>query len=368
MQAATGILEIDLTAIVENYRKLSAIAPGTELAPAVKADAYGLGAAAVAPALAAAGARGFFVAQLAEALALRPLLPEARLFVLNGPLPGEERDFVAERLLPVLNSLEQIRLWQAAARAAGRPLPAALHLDSGITRLGLPVGEVRRLAEEPERLAGLDLALVMTHLACADLPAHPLNEQQLSRFLAAVESLPDAARRAPRSIANSSGLFLRPAFHGDLARPGYALYGGNPVPGRPNPMRPVVRLLARVLQLRCVDSPECVGYGASHRVQGPTRLATLAIGYADGFSRALSNRGHLLVAGHPVAIVGRVSMDLTVVDVTALDPALLEAGGFVEVLGDGQGIDAVAEAAGTIGYEVLTALGRRYARSYRGQA
>lgn len=365
MQAATAILEIDLEALVENYRRLAAVAAGAHLAPAVKADAYGLGAAAVAPTLAAAGAESFFVAHLGEALALRPLLPTARFFVLNGPLPGEERDFLALNLVPVLNSLAQLELWQAAARAAGRPLPGALHLDSGMSRLGLPAGEVARLAAEPERLEGIELALVMTHLACAELTDHPMNRQQLQRFRHDLARLPEAARRAPRSLANSSGLFLGKDFHGDLARPGYALYGGNPTPRRANPMRPVVRLMARILQLRCVDSPECVGYGASHRVQGPTRLATLAIGYADGFSRALSNRGHLRVAGRPVAIVGRVSMDVTVVDVTSLDPALVEPGRFVEVLGESQGIDELAEAAGTVGYELLTSLGRRFARNYR---
>ncbi len=364
MLSPTGVLEIDLAAVADNYRRLCAEAPGCRLAPAVKADAYGLGAAEVAPALWATGARRFFVAHLGEALTLRPLLPEAELCVLNGVQAGEERDFVAGGLLPVLNSLGQIALWQGAARAAGRPLPALLHLDSGMSRLGLPDDEVARLAAAPERLEGIALQLVMSHLACAEDLAGPMNEQQRRHFLALAERLPPAARQAPRSLANSSGLFLGPAFRFDWGRPGYALYGGNPTPGQANPMRPAVALKLRVLQLRRVDSPMTVGYGASHRVGGPTRLATLAGGYADGIFRALSNRARVFWKGQALPIVGRVSMDLTVVDVTALPPDAVVAGDYLELLGPAQGVDELAAAAGTIGYELLTQLGRRYRRSY----
>ena len=365
MQAATGLLEVDLQALADNYRSLCALAPGCRLAPAVKADGYGLGAAEVAPALWAAGARRFFVAYLEEALALRPLLPDAELCVLGGPQPGEERDYLAQGLLPVLNGLEQLALWQGAAAAAGRPLPALLHLDSGLCRLGLSAAEVARLAAEPERLAGVELRLVMSHLACAEEAAHPSNEEQRRRFAALADALPGAAARAPRSLANSSGLFLGEGYRFDWGRPGYALYGGNPTPERPNPMRPVASLKLRVLQLRRVDSPSAVGYGATHRVGGPTRLATVAGGYADGLSRSLSNRGRLFWNRQAVPIVGRVSMDLTVVDVTALPADALAVGDFLELLGEHQGVDDLAAAAGTIGYEVLTQLGRRYARRYR---
>ncbi len=361
MRTAPAILEIDLAAIAANYRLLVARAAGAEVAPAVKADAYGLGAARVAPVLAAAGARTFCVAQLDEALALRPLLPDARLQVLNGCLPGEERDFVAAGLVPVLNSLEQVRLWQAAARAAGRRLPAVLHVDTGISRLGLPPEELALLRQDGAALADLQLETVMSHLACSDELAHPLNAQQRERFLAASRLFPGV----PRSLAASAGIFLGGDYLFDQVRPGYALYGGNPTVGV-NPMRPVVTLRARILQVRRVDSPTTVGYGASHRVGGPTRLATLGLGYADGFFRALSNRGRLYLDGVPLPIVGRVSMDLTVVDVSALPEAKALPGTLLDVLGPAQDIDALAADAGTIGYELLTQLGRRYQRHYAG--
>lgn len=361
MRTPAAILEIDLPAIAANYRQLCQRAAGARVAPAVKADAYGLGAAQVAPALAAAGATTFCVAQLEEALALRPLLPGARLQVLNGCLPGEERDFVAESLVPVLNSLEQIAIWQAAARAAGRALPAVLHLDTGMSRLGLAPEELALLLAEPGRLAGLQLETVMSHLACGDEPGHPLNDRQRTDFLAAAGHFPGVAR----SLSASAGIFLGPDWHFEEVRPGYALYGGNPGPGA-NPMRPVVSLKARILQVRRVDSPTSVGYGASHRVGGPTRLATLGLGYADGFHRALSNRGRLFLDGVPLPIVGRVSMDLTVVDVTALPEAKAVPGALLDVLGPDQDIDALARDAGTIGYELLTDFGRRYQRRYGG--
>jgi alanine racemase len=368
MQAPTGILEIDLDALAGNYRRLTEVAAGAEVAPAVKADAYGLGLEPVARTLAAAGARRFFVASLTEGLALRRLLPDAACLVLNGPLPGEERDYIAERLVPVLNTLEQVALWTAAARAAGRPLPAALHLDSGINRLGLTPAESARLAAEPGLLEGLAVELVMSHLACSDDAAHAGNAAQLQAFRRAADALPGPVARAPRSLAASCGIFLGEPYRLQLVRPGYALYGGNPTPGRPNPMRPVVRLQARVLQSRRVDPPAGVGYGATHRVERPARLVTLAIGYADGLFRALSNRGRLVIDGQALPIVGRISMDLTVVDASALPAERLPPGGFAEILGPGQDIDALAAAAGTVGYEVLTALGRRHRRVYRGSA
>jgi len=366
MQAPTGILEIDLDALAWNYGRLTEAAAGAEVAPAVKADAYGLGLEPVVRTLAAAGARRFFVANLAEGLALRRLLPDVVCFVLNGPLPGEERDYVAERLTPVLNTLEQVALWSAAADAAGRPLPAVLHLDSGINRLGLTPAESRRLGAEPELLQGIAVDLVMSHLACSDEPAHDGNATQRETFRNLADGLAPVVAAAPRSLAASSGIFLGAGYRLALVRPGYALYGGNPTPGRPNPMRPVVSLRARVLQSRRVDPPAGVGYGATHRVERPAQLVTLAIGYADGLFRTLSNRGRLVIDGQALPIVGRISMDLTVVDASALPAERLPPGGFAEILGPGQDIDALAAAAGTIGYEVLTQLGRRHRRVYRG--
>jgi alanine racemase len=329
----------------------------------VKADAYGLGAAPVARALAAAGCRHVFVAHLAEGIAVRRAVgPGPMVAVLNGFAPGADED---AGLVPVLNGLPDVEAHAAAAaRRAGRPAPAILHLDTGMARLGLDAAEQDRLAEDPGPLAGLDLRFVMTHLACADEPDHPLNAAQGRRFAAACARL---APGVPRSLANSSGIFLGPGFGSDLARPGCALYGVNPTPGRPNPMRQVARLDAPILQVREVPPGTPAGYGAAWVAQRPTRIATLPVGYADGFPRALSGRGAIgLLDGAPVPLVGRVSMDLTTFDVTGLPAA--RPGALVTLMGEAPGTtpDDLAARAGTIGYEILTSLGARYRRAYRG--
>ncbi len=358
---AYAVLDIDLDALVGNWRSLRDRLPqGAICAGVVKADAYGLGMAKVAAALAAAGCRLFFVAQLGEAVALRHLLPDAEIAVLNGLLPGEAAAFAAHRLIPVLNDLGQIAAW----RGTGGGLPAIIHVDTGMARLGLPPGELARLAADPSLLAGLSLRAVMSHLACADEPSHPHNARQLAAFGAARAELP----AAPASLANSSGIFLGPAYHFDIARPGAAVYGVNPLPGRPNPMAQVVRLKGKILQTRDIDRGEFVGYGSTHRREGPGRIATVAVGYADGWLRSLSNRGSVAIAGQRVPLAGRISMDLMTIDVTALDPQAASPGNFAELIGPGHDIDAVAAEAGTIGYEILTALGSRYRRVYRGGA
>ena len=357
---AGAVLEIDLAAVRENYRRLSARLAPAACAAVVKADAYGLGAARVAPALAEAGADTFFVAKLDEAITLRGVL-SGTIYVLNGLAPGTEDDFLAHGLRPVLNSLDEIARWSRAAAARDRRLEAALHLDTGMNRLGLPAAELARLAAEPERLGGISTALVMSHLACAEARGNPMNEDQRRAFELARGGLP----QAPASLANSSGIFLGAGYHFDLARPGVALYGVNPLPGDINPMRQVVSLKAKILQVREIDAPQTVGYGASHRVAGPTRVATIGVGYADGYLRALSNRGSAYVGGREVAVVGRVSMDLITLDVTSVPPERAQPGAVVDLLDPETGLDGLAETAGTIGYEMLTALGRRYHRDYR---
>jgi alanine racemase len=360
-----AVLTVDLHAIAANWRDLAerhASAGGGAVAGVVKADAYGLGAVPVARALAAAGCRHFFVAHLAEGIALRAALsPGPMVAVLNGFRPGADE---GAGLVPVLNGLPDVAAHAASAAAAGRPAPVILHLDTGMGRLGLDAGEQAALAEAaPERLAGLDLLYVMTHLACADEPEHPLNATQAARFAEA------ASRIAPgvqRSLANSSGLFLGPGFASDLARPGSALYGINPTPGRPNPMRVAVRLRAPVLQLRAIPAGATVGYGATWTAPRPSRIATVAAGYADGYLRALSGQGTAgLVAGRSVPLVGRVSMDLITFDVT--EAPQVEPGDMVELIGPGAGLtpDDLAARAGTIGYEILTSLGARYRREYQ---
>lgn len=356
-------LTIDLGALVANYRLLKSRVGAADCAAAIKADAYGLGAARAAPALFAAGCRHFFVATLAEAIALRPTVPQAEIYVLSGPLGGDAAEFHSHRLIPVLNSRPQIELWRAWCAAEG-PAPAALHVDTGMSRLGLSPPELDWVVADPAALAAIPLPLLMSHLACSEEPANPMNAVQLSRWRATLDRLlPLLPRRPILSFANSSGIFLGGEFHFDLVRPGAALYGINPTPTASNPMRQVVGLKARIIQTRQIDRDQTVGYGA-HRSTRATRLATLGLGYADGMPRSLSHVGAAYVGGIRTPFVGRVSMDLITIDVGEVPAGLAEPGAWVEILGPSQSADALAAAAGTIGYEILTSLGRRYQRRY----
>ncbi len=359
---ASAVLEIDVAGIVANWRYLAGKVAPAGCAAVVKADGYGLGASVVAGSLAAAGCRRFFVATLDEALALRETLPEPNeIAVLNGPVSGSAEEFAEAALVPVLNDPGQIAEWRQVAARRG-PLPAMLHIDTGMARLGLTAREFAGLADDFGRPGMIRWRAVLSHLACADEPDHPLNRDQHARFASARPRLSGV----PASLAASSGIFLGSDYHFDFVRPGAALYGVNPQPGGPNPMRQIVRLNARILQIREVDAGQPVGYGARHVTAGAGRLATVAVGYADGWLRALSHRGSGRIGGARVPLLGRVSMDLAVFDVTAVDPSIARPGGHIELLGDEHGVDAVAADAGTIGYEILTALGRRYHRVYHG--
>ena len=363
---AGAILEIDLAVLGANYDILRHRAAPAECAAVLKADAYGLGAAEVGPMLAAMGCRTYFVAHLDEGLALRDIVGfGAAIYVLNGLLPETETELLAHDLVPVLNTVEQIAQWSRKARALEQTLPAALHVDTGMARLGLSGVDAADLAKAPEALDGLELHFIASHLACADEPDHPLNREQRQLFHGHLTTLPPA----PASLANSSGIFLDPEFHYDLVRPGIALYGGNPTPGAKNPdnnpMGAVVRLRGKIIQVREIDTPQSVGYGATHQVTGPRRIATVPVGYADGYPRALSGCGIGAINGISIPIVGRVSMDLITLDITDVPIAVSQPGALVDLIGgDGPSLDAVAAAAGTIGYEILTSLGRRYHRRY----
>ncbi|MCZ8278254.1 MAG: alanine racemase [Acetobacteraceae bacterium] len=354
----SALLRIDLGAIAENWRALALRAAPGVVAGVVKANAYGLGAAQVAPALYAAGCRHFFVAHLSEGMALRAALGAGPMIaVLNGFAPGADEEAA---LMPVLNSLGDVLAHAAAGRSAGRTRPALLHLDTGMARLGLDAGEQARLAADHSLLAGLDLLYVMSHLACADEPDHPLNAEQAARFARACARLP----KLPRSFANSSGLFLGADYASDLARPGCALYGINPTPGAANPMRQVVRLEAPILQIRDIPAGASVGYGASFVAARPSRIATIAVGYADGYLRCLSGQGVAAYRDMILPMVGRVSMDLITLDVT--DALGITPGEAVQLIGGAApSPDDLAARAGTIGYEILTSLGDRYRRDYR---
>ena len=358
---ASGYLTIDLAALARNYRRLSAeVAPG-RAAAVVKADAYGLGADRIAPALHAEGCRDFFVAHFVEALRLKPHLPDgATLFVLNGLQPGNETAAAERDIIPVINSLEQWHRWAEAAKALDRVLPAVLQFDTGMSRLGLPPEDRRHLASLMATESGIDVLFVMSHLACADDVESGQNEDQLSEMTKIAAEFSGL----PVCFANSGGIFLGKAYHGVLARPGIALYGGAPNGGRANPMEPVVTLDVAVVQTRTVPAGTRIGYGGTHVTTGDTRLATIAAGYADGLPRSLSGRGAVYCDGIRLPIVGRVSMDSVTIDISALPEGRLVLGSLVEVLGPHQTLEDVARDAGTISYEILTSLGRRYARRY----
>ncbi|MGE5268336.1 MAG: alanine racemase [Thiohalocapsa sp.] len=357
-ERAGAILEIDLGAVVDNWRFLRQRAAPAECAAVVKANAYGLGIKEVAPALLAAGCRTFFVATLDEGIALRQVLgpcpgSQPEIAVFNGPLPHTAPEFVAHALTPVLNEPGQVAEWQAD----GGGNPAILHIDTGMSRLGLTAPEFAALLAAPPRIRWRAL---MSHLACAEDPEHRLNARQRTRFVAALRALGDVAG----SLAASCGIFLGPAYHFDLVRPGAALYGVNPQPDGRHRLRPVVRLCGRILQVRQIDSGDSVGYGAAHVMEAPGRVATVAVGYADGWLRSLGHRSCGRLGGVRVPLIGRVSMDLITFDVSAVDQARAQPGMLVELLGEAYTVDDAARDAGTIGYEMLTALGSRYHRVY----
>jgi alanine racemase len=354
-------LTVRLGAIAENYRSFRRMAGAAATAAVIKADGYGLGSAMVAAALSNAGAETFFVARLEEGVRLRPLLPKARIFVLDGAPPDAVPALMTHNLTPVLNSLAQIAAWSAAAKVTHGALDAAIHIDTGMNRLGLPNDELAILAAEWKmRLSRINLVLLLSHLACADDmgPQASMNRLQLERFRIALAMLPPA----PASLAASSGIYLGKDYQFDLVRPGVGLYGAGPK-GRENPMKTVARLTARVLQVRRIDKGQSVGYAATFHAKRPTMIATVALGYADGFPRAASNRGAALLGTTRVPLVGRVSMDLITLDVSALKTSP-RPGDEVELMGDTVTLAEVADAAGTNEYEILTRLSPRVPRRY----
>ncbi|EJL27306.1 alanine racemase [Caulobacter sp. AP07] len=361
--AAGARLTIDLMALVDNYRAIARRVAPAAVAAVVKADAYGLGARVVSRALEAAGCADFFVATLGEAIDLKPALGAAsRVLVLNGLQPGAERVCAAAGAIPVINALEQAWRWRDLTLELGHALPVALQVDSGMSRLGLSPDEVEVLAGDELFLAQAPPILVMSHLACADEPENGYNRTQAIQFAKLADALPPA----PRSLANSGAAFLDPSFHGDLVRAGVCLYGAAPNAARPNPMKPVVRLEARVVQIRQIPAGQGVGYGLTYTPTAPTAIATISLGYADGWPRALSNIGAAYYQGVRLPIAGRVSMDSITLDISALAKTglALRLGDAVELLGAHQTLEDVAEQAGTIAYEILTGLRHRYHRTY----
>jgi alanine racemase len=358
----SGVLGVDLGAIVDNWRKLGAQAPNAACAAVVKADAYGLGQAPIMRALAGAGCMTFFVANVIEGELARGIAPLADVYVLDGVSPGCASRLAAADLRPCLGSLAELEEWEAHGATVGRRLPAAVHIDTGMNRMGFPAA---RAADVATRTAGITTTLLMSHFLSAQLPDSPANGRQLAAF----ENARAYFSKVPASIASSSGVFLPQKPHYNLLRPGYALFGGNPTPGAPNPMRPVARLMARILSVRDVAVGETVGYDGIWAARRPSRVATLGVGYADGLPVSATEApgkpaGEAIVGGQRCPFIGRVSMDYIVIDVTDAPPESARRGGWAELLGETLEVDELAGRARTIGYEVLTRLGRRYARRY----
>jgi alanine racemase len=363
---AGGLLTIDLAAIEANWKMLASTTVPVECAAVVKGDGYGCGLEPVTRALSRAGCRTFFVADVAEGRRVRAIAPDATVYVLNGVMPGSAQALANDYLQPVINSTTELAEWDAFVAINKWRGGAALHVDTGMNRLGITVDEAVAIAPRLQS-ENHGFTLLMSHLACAEIPDHPMNDRQIRLF----REVRILYRGLASSLANSSGIFLGGTVYCDLVRPGVALYGVNPTPGKQNPMRPAVELKGRIIQVRTVGKGESVGYGAAFTVSRPSRIAIVAIGYADGYLRsAAAARGkpaaEVVVAGRRCPVAGRVSMDLLAVDIGELAEGAVRRGDLATLIGDGMSIDDLAAGMGTIGYEVLTNLGRRYHRVYRG--
>lgn len=361
---ATSLLTIDLGAMRANYRALKDAAGDAECAGVVKANAYGTGAEQAVQALMKEECRTFFVATFNEAEAIRNFNPDITLYVLDGFFPGSGDDFSRMNIRPVLSSLDEVKEWAEHCEKKATPLPAAIHVDTGMNRLGMPRREAENLASSRDLLGAFHLSLLISHLACADEPDHPLNEKQLKTFEELRALFPDV----PASLANSAGTLTDPRYRFDMVRAGFALYGGEAVAGKP-PLSPVVQLHARIAQIHEAKAGESVGYGAAQTLKRDTRIATLSLGYADGIMRCLGASDDSsgltgYIGEHPAPVLGRVSMDLITLDVTDIPEDEARRGDWVEILGEHRGVDDLGKQAGTIGYEVLTSLSRRAQRVY----
>ena len=362
---AGGILTINLAAIEANWKELGRRAMPSECAAVIKADGYGCGLEPVARTLLDAGCKTFFVADLGEARRVRSIAQEPAIYVLNGLLPGTASAYADVNVRPVIGSLVELAEWDAFCAANQWRGGAALHVDTGMNRLGISADEAAALAPRI-RAENHGITLLMSHLVCSEQPENPLNEKQIQLF----RDVRLLYRGIPGSLANSSGIFLGSSAHCDVVRPGAALFGVNPTPGHGNPMRPVVELHAHVVQVRTVPKGETIGYNATWTAKHATRIAVVTVGYADGYPRAASATdaapgAEAIVAGTRCPLAGRVSMDLLAIDITALPDHTVRRGDLVTLIGGDIGVDELAAAAGTIGYEVLVSLGNRYHRVYR---
>lgn len=356
-------LEVDLGAVTRNWNLLRKTHTTQACAAVVKANAYGLGMEVVAAALADAGCSHFFVATLDEAIELRETLTSQFIYVFAGVQSNEENSFLDYNVIPVLNSMPQFERWEAIAKNT-EAASAVLHIDTGMNRLGLTIDEAEKLAVDQERLIDAQIRFIMSHLSCASNTTDELNDKQLECFNRIRRCFPTL----PASLSNSAGVFLGENYHHDLARPGCAIYGINPFEDRPNPVEPTIKLSAPILQIRTIEGDdESVGYGGKAKVKKGTRIATIGIGYADGLPRLLADKNlHGYIDGQAAPIVGRLSMDLITLDVSHLPDDILLEGKLVEIINEKQDVNKIAEAANTIGYEILTNLAARVKREYHG--
>lgn len=361
-----GRVTIDLEAIARNWRDLkNRLAETTECAAAIKADAYGMGQAEAGQALFDAGCRTFFVAVPAEAIALRQTLPDAVIYALNGLLPGSLSHYLEHRIRPVLGSHAELVEWIAVCKSAGRTFEAAVHVDTGIHRLGLSPAEFSAALSDADLMGPFVPSLLMSHLACGSTPSHIMNHHQLELF----RDLTTPHAHIQRSLANSAGVLMGPEYHFDLVRPGIALYGGQAIENAPNPMTPVAKVEARIMIVRDVPEGDTIGYGAKQTARRPLKNAVVAAGYADGLLRAAGSTddrpgGFAIICGYKAPILGRISMDMITLDVTDIPDHLVKRGAYVEMMGPNVAAADLAAYANTIDYEYLTSLGQRFERIY----
>lgn len=366
VQQAGAVLTIDVGAIADNWRQLAKRVGKAECSAVVKTNAYGLGMTRIAPALSWAGCKTFFVTNVAEGVELRQCLGGQRIFIFHGNYSNTEADFLANDLIPVLNTTKQVADWSSFAKKSGKKLPAALHVDTGMTRLGVTFAELEELLNTPDAFDGIELVMFMSHLACADEKDNPKNALQKTFFSDACKKIKKRWANIEFSFANSAGVFLGEEYLFDVVRPGIALYGCNPCLHQKNPMKPVVRLQGKILHVQDVDTAQTVGYGASYCVPAKGRIATVAVGYGDGFPRSAGNKAYGYIGDIKAPLVGRVSMDLVAFDISAVSEKLVSTESFIDLIGLNNSVDELALSAGTISYEILTNLGQRYFRNYIG--
>jgi len=361
----SGRLTIDLSAIARNWKGLSKISSNSLTAAVVKADAYGCGMVPVAKTLSQAGAQFFFVATPDEGHALRTEMPDVHIFILNGLFAGAGKFYAQHRLMPIINSIPMLNEWLALCVEAGEALPAGFQFDTGMNRLGFRLPDIS-IVQSRIKETGYQPQVIMSHLACADIPAHEKNGTQRALFQSVIAHFP----QIPASLANSAAILGGRENHFQMVRPGISLYGGRAVQGRPNPMAGVVTLEMPLIQVREARTGESVGYGATQTLNRDSRLAIVGAGYSDGLLRSASSSngrsgGFVAVRGKLAPILGRVSMDTIIVDITELGPNIPNPGEMIEIIGPNVSIDDLADACGTIGYEILTSLQGRFNRFYR---